>query len=289
MGDSPTRVIGKVSGSDGKAPTRAMDLAPHVQSGAPFRPWFNGPVTLTHGINVIQLPSRAENRDIGMQVPNMTTMKRILLVDDHPLIRKGLRLTLESERDFMVCGETGSADEALILVEELDPDIIILDISLPGTSGLEVLRQLDETGSKGLVLVVSRHDEILYAERAIRAGARGYVMKSEPSQALISAIRKVLSGGIHVSSAINERLLQGIAAGQQSFKQSPSEALSTRELEVFEMTGRGMGTREIANRLELSIKTVESYRARIKMKLNLANAAELVQHAVQWCESGSAY
>ena len=224
-----------------------------------------------------------------MQVPNMTTMKRILLVDDHPLIRKGLRLTLESERDFMVCGETGSADEALILVEELDPDIIILDISLPGTSGLEVLRQLDETGSKGLVLVVSRHDEILYAERAIRAGARGYVMKSEPSQALISAIRKVLSGGIHVSSAINERLLQGIAAGQQSFKQSPSEALSTRELEVFEMTGRGMGTREIANRLELSIKTVESYRARIKMKLNLANAAELVQHAVQWCESGSAY
>jgi DNA-binding NarL/FixJ family response regulator len=224
-----------------------------------------------------------------MQVPNMMNMKRILLVDDHPLIRKGLRLTLESENDFMVCGEAGAADEALAIVPELDPDIIILDISLPGASGLEVLRQLEGTNTKGLVLVVSRHDEILYAERAIRAGARGYVMKSEPPGALVEAIRKVLSGGIHVSPAINERLLQGIAAGQQSFNQSPAEALSTRELEVFEMTGRGMGTREIADRLELSIKTVESYRARIKMKLNLANAAELVQHAVQWSESGSTY
>lgn len=224
-----------------------------------------------------------------MQVPNMTNMKRILLVDDHPLIRKGLRLTLEAENDFMVCGEAGSADEAIAIIPELAPDIIILDISLPGPSGLDMLRQLDTSKVNGLVLVVSRHDEILYAERAIRAGARGYVMKSEPPQALIAAIRKVLAGGIHVSAAINERLLQGIAAGQQSFNQSPAEALSTRELEVFEMTGRGMGTREIADRLELSIKTVESYRARIKMKLNLNNAAELVQHAVQWSESSSTY
>lgn len=221
-----------------------------------------------------------------MQSP---TMKRILLVDDHPLIRKGLRLTLEAENDFTVCGEAGSADEALAIIPELDPDIIILDISLPGASGLDMLRQMDPGRSRSVVLVVSRHDEILYAERAIRAGARGYVMKSEPPTALVAAIRKVLAGGIHVSAAINERLLQGIAAGQQSFNQSPAEALSTRELEVFEMTGRGMGTREIADRLELSIKTVESYRARIKMKLNLNNAAELVQHAVQWSESSSTY
>lgn len=216
-------------------------------------------------------------------------MKRILLVDDHPLIRKGLRLTLESETDFMVCGEAGSAEEALAIIPELTPDIIILDISLPGQSGLDMLRQLESNRVHGLVLVVSRHDEVLYAERAIRAGARGYVMKSEAPRALVTAIRKVLSGGIHVSAAINERLLQGIAAGQQSFNQSPAEALSTRELEVFEMTGQGMGTREIADVLGLSIKTVESYRARIKMKLNLNNAAELVQHAVQWSESGSAY
>lgn len=216
-------------------------------------------------------------------------MKRILLVDDHPLIRKGLRLTLESETDFMVCGEAGSAEEALAIIPELAPDIIILDISLPGQSGLDMLRQLESNRVHGLVLVVSRHDEVLYAERAIRAGARGYVMKSEAPRALVTAIRKVLSGGIHVSAAINERLLQGIAAGQQSFNQSPAEALSTRELEVFEMTGQGMGTREIADVLGLSIKTVESYRARIKMKLNLNNAAELVQHAVQWSESGAAY
>jgi len=216
-------------------------------------------------------------------------MKRILLVDDHPLIRKGLRLTLESETDFMICGEAGSAEEALAVIPDLKPDIIILDISLPGQSGLDMLRQLESNRVRGFVLVVSRHDEVLYAERAIRAGARGYVMKSEAPRALVTAIRKVLSGGIHVSAAINERLLQGIAAGQQSFNQSPAEALSTRELEVFEMTGRGMGTREIADMLELSIKTVESYRARIKMKLNLNNAAELVQHAVQWSESGAAY
>ena len=171
----------------------------------------------------------------------------------------------------------------------MNPDIIILDISLPGQSGLDMLRQLDSTRARGVVLVVSRHDEILYAERAIRAGARGYVMKSEAPSALVAAIRKVLTGGIHVSAAINERLLQGIAAGQQSFNQSPAEALSGRELEVFEMTGKGLGTREIADRLGLSIKTVESYRARIKMKLNLTNAAELVQHAVQWSESSATY
>ena len=216
-------------------------------------------------------------------------MTRIYLVDDHPLIRKGLRLTLEAENDFLLCGEASSAEEALSAMEEVQPDIVVLDISLPGMSGLDFLRHLEGVRSSARTLVVSRHDEVLYAERAIRAGAKGYVMKSEAPQALVTAIRKILMGGIHVSPAINERLLQGIAAGQQSFNQSPAEALSGRELEVFEMTGRGLGTREIANRLNLSIKTVESYRARIKMKLNLTNAAELVQHAVQWSESSASY
>ena len=214
-----------------------------------------------------------------MQAREMT---RIFLVDDHPLIRKGLPLTLETENDFLVCGEASSAEEALEALDEAKPDIMVLDISLPGTSGLDLMRHLEGTRTPIRTLVVSRHDEVLYAERAIRAGAKGYVMKSEAPQALVNAIRKILLGGIHVSSAINERLLQGIASGQQSFNQSPAEALSGRELEVFEMTGRGLGTREIANRLNLSIKTVESYRARIKMKLNLNNAAELVQHTVQW-------
>lgn len=221
-----------------------------------------------------------------MQAREMT---RIFLVDDHPLIRKGLRLTLEAENDFLVCGEASSAEEALEALDESRSDIMVLDISLPGMSGLDLMRHLEGTRAPIRTLVVSRHDEVLYAERAIRAGAKGYVMKSEAPQALVNAIRKILLGGIHVSSAINERLLQGIASGQQSFNQSPAEALSGRELEVFEMTGRGLGTREIANRLNLSIKTVESYRARIKMKLNLNNAAELVQHAVQWSESSASY
>jgi len=214
---------------------------------------------------------------------------RVFLVDDHPLIRKGLRLALEAEQDLSVCGEASTAEEALAVVPKVCPDLVIVDISLPGMSGLDLIKELDAIRPGTKTLVFSRHDETLYAERAIRAGARGYVMKSEGGGALVEAIRKIRMGGIHVSAVINERLLQGIASGQQSFNQSPAEALSGRELEVFEMTGHGLGTREISERLNLSIKTVESYRARIKMKLNLANAAELVQHAVQWAESSSTY
>ncbi len=214
---------------------------------------------------------------------------QIYLVDDHPLVRKGLRLVIEAENELFVCGEAATGEEALQDLPELKPDLVLVDISLPGMSGLDLVQKLDSILPSTPCLVISRHDETLYAERAIRAGARGYVMKSEGADAVIEAIRKIRVGGIYVSSAINERLLQGIASGQQSFNQSPTEALSGRELEVFEMTGHGLGTRDIANRLDLSIKTVESYRARIKMKLNLTNAAELVQHAVQWVESESAY
>lgn len=262
-----------------------MVLALQGQSGPPFRGGLRPLVTFGKHPGKPD-PRVSFNRTRDMLAREMT---RIFLIDDHPLIRKGLRLTLEAENDFMVCGEASSAEEALEILDQATPDVMVLDISLPGMSGLDFLREVHATRSALRTLVVSRHDEILYAERAIRAGAKGYVMKSEAPQALVTAIRKILSGGIHVSPAINERLLQGIAAGQQSFNQSPSEALSGRELEVFEMTGRGLGTREIANRLNLSIKTVESYRARIKMKLNLTNAAELVQHAVQWSESSSTY
>jgi DNA-binding NarL/FixJ family response regulator len=136
-------------------------------------------------------------------------------------------------------------------------------------------------------LVVSRHDEGLYAERAIRAGARGYVMKLEAAERIVKAVRRVLNGGIYVSEEVNERLLLGMAAGRQTLVQSPLEVLSDRELEVFELTGRGQGTRDIAERLHLSVKTVESYRARIKDKLNLKTTAELMQHAVQWVEGES--
>ena len=214
-------------------------------------------------------------------------MKRVFLVDDHPLMRTGLRIVIESENDLCICGEATNAEEALDTIEEAAPDIAVVDISLPGMSGLDLLKHLSTLTPKVKSLVSSRHDETLYAERAIRAGSRGYVMKTEAPDVLVTAIRRVEGGAIYVSPEINERLLQGIATGQQSFNHSPLEVLSDRELEVFEMTGRGLGTREIAEKLTLSIKTIESYRARIKTKLNLSNAAELMQHAVQWVESES--
>ncbi len=214
-------------------------------------------------------------------------MIRVFLVDDHPLMRTGLRMVIESEHDLCVCGEAKSAEIALESLVDANPNIAVVDISLPGMSGLDLLKHIAALTPDVKPLVISRHDETLYAERAIRAGSRGYVMKTEAAETLVSAIRRIESGAIYVSPEINERLLQGIATGQHSFNHSPLEVLSDRELEVFEMTGRGLGTREIAERLNLSIKTIESYRARIKNKLNLANAAELMQHAVQWVESES--
>ncbi len=215
-------------------------------------------------------------------------MNKILIVDDHPLMRKGLALALNAEIDLTVCGQIANAEEALGALEELDPDLAIVDISLPGMSGLELIKHMQALRPEIRTLVVSRHDEALYAERAIRAGARGYVMKLEAGERIVKAVRRVLGGGIYVSEEINERLLLGLAAGRQELAQSPLEVLSDRELEVFEMTGRGLGTREIAERLHLSVKTVESYRARIKDKLSLKTAAELMQHAVQWVEGEGA-
>ena len=214
----------------------------------------------------------------------MSDRNRIIIVDDHPLMRKGLALTLDSEIDLTVCGQVDSAEEAIDMLDSLDPDLAIVDISLPGMSGIELVKHLHALRPNLRVLVVSRHDETLYAERAIRAGARGYVMKMEAADVIVQAVRRVLRGGIYVSDEINERLLLSMASGHSSLTHSPLEVLSDRELEVFELTGRGQSTREIAERLHLSIKTVESYRARIKEKLNLSTAAELMQHAVQWVE-----
>ncbi len=215
-------------------------------------------------------------------------MTKVLVVDDHPLMRKGLVMSLQAEPDLIVCGQASNAEEGLGLVEQEAPDLVIVDISLPGMSGLELIKHMHAIRPSILTLVVSRHDEALYAERAIRAGARGYVMKLEAGEVMMKAVRRVLNGGIYISDEINERLLLGLASGQEVLAQSPLDVLSDRELEVFELTGRGYGTRDIAERLHLSVKTVESYRARIKNKLNLSSAAELMQHAVQWVEGEGA-
>jgi DNA-binding NarL/FixJ family response regulator len=215
-------------------------------------------------------------------------MKKIMIVDDHPLIRKGLAMTINSEPEYDVVGQAENASDGLKILEEHNPDLAIVDISLPGMSGLELIKNMQAINPDLLILVVSRHDETLYAERAIRAGAKGYVMKVEAGDVIMKAVRRVLNGGIYVSEQINERLLMGLASGYKPLKQTPLDVLSDRELEVFEMTGRGMSTREIAEKLFLSVKTVESYRARIKNKLNLSNANELVLHAVQWVEGEGA-
>jgi len=213
-------------------------------------------------------------------------MHRILLVDDHPLMRKGLAMTLEAEADFKIVAQADSAEDALSIIETEDPvDLLIIDISLPGMSGLELVKHMEALHPEVRMLVVSRHDETLYAERSIRAGAKGYVMKLEASGVIVEAARRVLQGGIYVSDEINERLLMSMATGNSLMRESPLEMLSDRELEVFELIGQGVGTRDIAERLHLATKTVESYRARIKEKLNLASATELMQHAVQWVQS----
>lgn len=213
-------------------------------------------------------------------------MPDIILIDDHPLMRKGLARTIDNEVDLHVVDQMSSAEEALEHIEDLDPDLAVVDISLPGMSGMELIKHLQSRMPDLKTLVVSRHDETLYAERCIRAGAKGYVMKQEAGDVIVQAIRKVLNGRIFVSEEINERLLQSMAeGGRERIMQSPLEVLSDRELEVFELTGHGLSTREIAERLHLSVKTIESYRARIKDKLHLDSGNELMKHAVQWVES----
>ncbi len=215
-------------------------------------------------------------------------MTRILLVDDHPLLRQGVALTIEAEADLTVAGQAGDAEEALAVFDDVAPDLVIADVSLPGMNGLELLKHLLSLHPDLPVLVVSRHDEELYAERAVRAGARGYVSKVAAGDQIVTAIRRVLRGGIHLSEDLKDKMLFGAASGAKDATQTPLAALSDRELEVFEMTGRGTPTREISERLHLSVKTVESYRSRIKAKLGLANGTELMKHAVSWVEGEGA-
>jgi DNA-binding NarL/FixJ family response regulator len=210
---------------------------------------------------------------------------RLLLVDDHPLLRKGLALTLDAEPDFEVVGQAADAEEALDAAPRLKPDVVLVDLSLPGMGGLELVKHLAAVLPDAKTLVVSRHDESLYADRAIRAGARGYVSKLEAGEKIVEAVRAVLRGSLYLSDEVKDRMLLGAAAGRDPMA-SPLDQLSDRELEVFEMTGKGVETRDIAERLHLSVKTVESYRARIKAKLGLSSATELLQHAVRWVEDG---
>jgi DNA-binding NarL/FixJ family response regulator len=207
----------------------------------------------------------------------------IMIVDDHPIFRQGMTQLINREEDLQVCAEAETAQQALETVQRIQPDLAIVDITLKGTNGIELLKSLRVMAPKLPVLVLSMHDEGLYAERALRAGARGYVMKQEPPEQVILAIRHVIAGELHLSSAMSNQMIHKlIEGGPHEKNRSPIDRLSDRELEVLQLIGRGRGTRQIAEELHLSVKTIESHRAHIKEKLNLSTAPEMVRFAVQW-------
>jgi len=210
------------------------------------------------------------------------TKKSVLVVDDHPLLRQGLALLINQQQDMRVCGEAEEAHAALQTISEMRPDIIILDISLKGPDGMELLKCIRGLYPELPVLVLSMHDEAIYAERALRARANGYIMKQEATEKVLVALRRILSGDVYLSESMSKKMLQQYIDGSPSLLQSRIATLSDRELEVFRRIGEGRGTREIAEELHLSIKTVETYQAHIKEKLGLRSGRELIQHAVQW-------
>jgi DNA-binding NarL/FixJ family response regulator len=206
---------------------------------------------------------------------------RVLLIDDHPILRKGLAELINQETDMMVCGEAEEAPKAFEAVGVLNPDVAVVDISLKGGNGLELIKNIKARWPDLPLLVLSMHDETLYAERALRAGSLGYIMKEE-------ALEKVLAGEIFLSDKMKGRMLNQLVGGRIKQGSSSIDNLSDRELEVFRLIGEGRGTRQIAEELRLSVRTVEAYREYIKDKLNLKNGTELVQHAFQYVHSGLA-
>ena len=220
--------------------------------------------------------------ETGRHSPKETKKLRVLVVDDHPVLRQGLKLLINQEPDLMVCAEAENLQQAFTAIREKRPDIAIIDLSLAQSSGIDLIKNIKPRYPDLPILVLSMHEESLYAERALRAGARGYIMKKEAPEKVISAIRKVLEGSLYVSEAMGDKLLHQFVSRKSATVSSPVELFSDRELEVFQLIGKGLGTRQIAEKLNISIKTVEVYRANIKEKLNLKSSAELVQHAIHW-------
>ncbi len=210
---------------------------------------------------------------------------KVFVVDDHPIVRQGLSQLINREPDLMVCGEAEDARTALDAIEPSHPDILIVDVSLDGPDGIELLKTIRSRDARLPVLMLSMHDESLYAERALRAGANGYIMKQEATERVLIAIRQILGGEVYVSDRMAQKMMHQFIGRQGAGKRSGVADLTDRELEVFRLIGQGHGTRQIAEELHLSVKTVESYYAHIKDKLSLKNARELVQHAVQWLTS----
>ncbi len=222
--------------------------------------------------NIVNFPSTAPVRHT------------VFVVDDHPLMRESLATLLDRQPDLRMCGQAGDSIAAYAEIERVQPEIAIVDLALPGESGLELIKKFPSLARPPRALVLSMHDESFFAERALRAGAHGYVMKHETTDKVIEAVRRVLAGEIYVSGALANRLARSLASGRGKASLPPSERLSDRELEIFRMLGRGIETRRVAEELRLSMKTVQAHCANIKDKLGLDNATELLREAVRWVE-----
>jgi DNA-binding NarL/FixJ family response regulator len=207
--------------------------------------------------------------------------RRLLLVEDHPVVSRGLKELLNYEPDLQVCGIAEDATLALSQLAEFKPDLILLDLSLKGMSGMDLLREVKSRNPRQLVLILSMHDEVVYAPRALRAGAAGYVTKLETTETLVRAIRKVLAGGIYLSDALENRLIQRLVRTGETYGFDPLETLTDRELEIFHLMGDGHRNHEIARLLAISVKTLESHRSNMRSKLGLKNASELVHRAIE--------
>ena len=234
---------------------------------------------------------RAENSLLRSEVTRplgaAKSQKRVLIVDDHPTMREGLFRVIEREADLKVCGEAGSAPRALQLIESSKPDVVLLDISLGNHNGIELTEAIVTRHRQLVVLVHSMHEDPVYAQRSLRAGAKGYVAKSEPPENLVKAIRAVLQGEIYLNETIAKQLLHTLTVDMRSKGASPFGVLSDREFQVFEMIGKGLPTREIAATLHLSQKTVQAHRDHIREKMRFKDAAALLRYAIRWTEAQS--
>jgi DNA-binding NarL/FixJ family response regulator len=208
--------------------------------------------------------------------------KRVFIVDDHPLVREGLTNLINGQDDLIICGEAKNSAQALDGIMKADPDVALIDISLENESGLELVKQLGSQFPQVALIVLSMHDETLFAERVLRAGARGYVMKHETSKSVLASIRRVLEGGVYVSERIVNRMVRRVVSARGPVASSPVERLSDRELEIFRLLGQGRSTSQIAEDLNLSLKTVQAYCARAKEKFGVTSLTELLRAAIRW-------
>jgi DNA-binding NarL/FixJ family response regulator len=218
---------------------------------------------------------------MSIPVPSCSGKRKVLVVDDHPIVREGMTLLINREPDLTVCADAEESNAALQAIDSFRPDLAIVDISLPGRDGLELLKLIRAKDPQMPVLILSMHGETIYAERALRAGANGYIMKQEATDKVLVAIRRILNREIYVSEHIAKRMLRRFANARERDERSPLDGLSDRELEVFRRMGEGQSTRQVAEELHLSVKTIETHQARLKEKLSLRSSRELVQYAIE--------